>query len=153
MKGDTLTLPTRVRLKPRHAPDAERPLVLLAEDDPELRSLLAEALREDGCNVVEADDGFDALDYLAASLPADAPLDAPDLIVSDVQMPGMSGLQVVSWVRHLSAQVPVVLITAFGDAPIHQAAERLGGVAVLDKPFPLDKLRATVFGLATLDPR
>ncbi len=126
-----------------------KPNVLLAEDDDDLRAVLAEALRDDGCDVVEAVDGAAALEYLAAALAGRGGLVAPDVIVSDLRMPGYSGLDLLTRVRRWDDHVPVVLITAFGDQPIHETAERLGAVAVLDKPFSIEELRATVIGLAS----
>jgi DNA-binding NtrC family response regulator len=64
----------------------------------------------------------------------------PYAIVSDVRMPLLSGMDVLAVIRASSTQVPVVLITAFGDVDTHGEAHDLGAVAILDKPFDLGAL-------------
>jgi CheY-like chemotaxis protein len=113
--------------------------VLLAEDDLEARRLLAHALRRDGRVVIEAANGFELVELLTGGL-----ADLPDVIVSDIRMPGFSALDVLSILRLSLSRIPVILITGFGDAETHRAAIRLGAVAVLDKPFDVNDLRATV---------
>jgi CheY-like chemotaxis protein len=61
--------------------------ILLAEDDADLRSVLADLLREDGHEVVEAEDGTELLDRLAEALASERGFDAYDLIVTDIKMP------------------------------------------------------------------
>lgn len=119
--------------------------VLLVEDDPEMRELMALALRGDGYEVREAADGLEALRLLGAE-------ENPgfDLVVSDVRMPGCSGLEMLQRLRGRPSQIPVVLVTAFGDRETHARARRLGA-ALLDKPFELNDLRELVF--EALDPR
>jgi CheY-like chemotaxis protein len=134
-----------MRVAPGHLP---RPLVparlLLAEDDAELRSLLASSLREDGFEVVEVSDGNSLVDRLADAMAADGSLDGFDLVVSDIRMPGFSALEVMTGMRRMLFRTPVVLITAFGDPKVHERAKRLGAALVLDKPFDVDELRAAV---------
>lgn len=64
----------------------------------------------------------------------------PQLIISDVCMPGLTGLDVLNRVRRLSPGIPIILITAFGDTLTHQRARALGAADVLDKPFALGLL-------------
>jgi two-component system response regulator (stage 0 sporulation protein F) len=118
--------------------------VLLAEDDPSMRELLATTLREDGLEVIEARDGSALLDRLAEALAADGDLSGYDVIVSDIRMPGHSALDILAGVRHALRRIPVILITAFGDRVTHERAMRLGASAVFDKPFDLDDLRTAV---------
>jgi DNA-binding response OmpR family regulator len=110
--------------------------ILLAEDDAALRDLMAAALARDGHEVVEASDGSEVLDLLAE--------ETLDLIVSDVHMPGWSGLDVLAGLSRDPASPPVVLVTAFGDSQLHADALRLGARATMDKPFDMDQLRAVV---------
>jgi two-component system, response regulator, stage 0 sporulation protein F len=131
------------RMPQRYGPRRERQ-VLLAEDDAEMRHLMAWALRHDGYDVLEATDGDEAMTLLGTIETKDARLGLPDLIVSDVRMPGYSGLEMLERLRRENAKVPVILVTAFGDWATHAQAERLGA-QVLDKPFDLDDLRALVF--------
>jgi len=121
--------------------------VLLAEDDGELRSLIAHALRDDGFDVVEVSDGQALVDLLADAVAADGALDGYDLVVSDIRMPGFSAIDVLAAMRPFLTRTPVVLITAFGDAKTHDRALRLGAAAVIDKPFDLDDLRVRLRAL------
>jgi len=122
--------------------------VLLAEDDGEMRALLARALRGDGYDVVECPDGFRLLEQLGSLLLSPEVLGADptpfDLIVSDIRMPGVTGLSVLEGLQLFEGLPPMILITAFGDAQTHAAAQRLGAVAVFDKPFDVDDLLAQV---------
>ncbi|HEV8325337.1 MAG TPA: response regulator [Myxococcota bacterium] len=108
------------------------PRVLVAEDDHEMRSLLVATLRRDGCVVEEAVDGADLLARLSAGF---------DLVISDVRMPGLTGLEVLARLRRAGGSTPFILITAFGDADLHAEARRVGTATVFDKPFDLDDLR------------
>jgi DNA-binding response OmpR family regulator len=115
--------------------------VLLAEDDRELRRMLAGELRKEGFVVTESATGLELLEHLGDSTRRAQPV---DLIVSDIRMPGLSGLAMVEGLRSGSRAgnwaIPVILITAFGDAEAHAEARRLGAV-LLDKPFDLDDFR------------
>lgn len=115
--------------------------VLLAEDDAPMRRLLALALSADGFEVIEAATGGELMDRVV-DLVFNRPPDGKgvDLIISDVRMPVVSGLHVVTRLRQLDKVTPVILITAFGDEETHGEAERLGA-RVFDKPFDLDDLR------------
>ena len=68
----------------------------------------------------------------------------PGLVVSDLQMPGATGLDVLHWLSRWLRGVPVILITAFGDARTHERAAKLGAAEVMDKPFDLEALRSRV---------
>ena len=118
--------------------------MLLAEDDVALRETLAMALRADGHEVVAVEDGFDLLGVLESSLDRELGTDKFDLVISDIRMPGMSGLQVFAQMQHQPRVPPVVFMTAFGDEDVHKEAIRIGAVAVLNKPFDLDELRGFV---------
>ena len=118
--------------------------LLLAEDDSELRALLATSLREDGFDVVEVGDGNALVDRLAEAMAADGSLDGFDIVVSDIRMPGFSALEVMIGMRRMLFRTPVVLITAFGDPKTHERAKRLGASLVIDKPFDVDELRSAV---------
>jgi CheY-like chemotaxis protein len=118
--------------------------VLLAEDDHSFRGLVASTLRDDGYEVLEARDGVELLAHVEAILAGRRAQDAPFVVVTDVEMPQLGGLDVLTILRCAFASTPVILITAFGDRETHAEAQELGVIAVLDKPFPLDVLRAAV---------
>jgi len=111
--------------------------VLIAEDDADMRALVALTLRRDGYFVEEVRDGW----ALLASL--EAPNILLDLVITDIRMPGLSGLDVVERIRTKSESVPVIVMTAFGDEEARATATRLGAV-LIDKPFSMDALRTAV---------
>jgi DNA-binding NtrC family response regulator len=122
--------------------------VLVADDDDDLRALIAATLRDDHYDVIEARDGAELLAHLDAAL--DSPTRRPAVIVSDVRMPILSGLGVLSALRRAHVSMPVILITVFVDASIRSVAERLGATGVLAKPFDMDDLRTAVVNAAAV---
>ena len=124
----------------------EAPRVLVAEDQPEMRALLRRALQRRGYEVADAADGPGLIDAIVRGLLA-ARAEVPDLIVTDVRMPGFSGLEVLARIRREGWSTPVILITAFGDAELHGDAARLGAARVLNKPFAMEDLIAAVEAL------
>ena len=125
-------------------PPRRHPLVILAEDDTEFRRLLASVLQQEGYEVVEAPDGLALLASLENTLTVRRERPDAFLVVADVRMPGLSGLDVLAILRCATWRTPVILITAFGDEATHAEGQELGAVAVLDKPFDVDVLRAAV---------
>jgi CheY-like chemotaxis protein len=122
-----------------HLP-SRAPRVLVAEDDDAMRALLEEALERRGYLVETAATGDALLRRVAHSVHRLTSAPLPDLLITDVRMPGRSGLDVVAALRAADAWLPVIVITAFGDAPTHARARRLGAALVLEKPFELEEL-------------
>jgi DNA-binding response OmpR family regulator len=122
-----------------------RPLrIILAEDDDELRSFLTLVLARAGHAVVALEDGLELSDYISLTQCCGGPLQAPDLIVSDLQMPGRSGLETLERLLASGVTCPVVLLSAFTDEETRKEAQRLGVRRVLDKPVDVEELRGTV---------
>jgi DNA-binding NtrC family response regulator len=107
--------------------------LLIVDDDDTVRASLGDALRMDGLRVSEAADGREALDRLAA--------DAADLVLSDVRMPGLDGLELLRRLRDRAPAVEVVLMTAYDDPSVLAAAARGGARGFLVKPLDLGNLR------------
>jgi DNA-binding response OmpR family regulator len=123
--------------------------VLLVEDDDEMRRMVMAALARDGYVVRPARDGIEALDYLDTLHRCGRWRDEDlALIVSDVRLPGCSGLEILDCLRALGSAVPVILITAFGDAETRSRAREFGAELLLDKPFDLDDLRGAARAVA-----
>jgi CheY-like chemotaxis protein len=122
-----------VRPPPREVAAVEL-LVLVVDDDPDLRRLTQSLLTAHGYHVIAADHGKDALLRLHER--------CPDLIVLDLNMPVMDGWQFRAEQRYLTdtkrAAVPVLLMTAEADAAIH--IKPLGAAGVITKPFDPDDL-------------
>jgi DNA-binding response OmpR family regulator len=125
--------------------------IFLAEDDAQMRRLVADALRRDRHFVLEAPDGDVLLKHMRHAFQDDLPDTKDSLIVADVHMPRRGGLDLIQGLRELEWCPPCILITGFGDQRLHAEARRLGTLAVFDKPFDLDDLRATVNRLADGD--
>ncbi len=115
--------------------------ILVAEDDLEMRRLIVSTLRRERYEVLEAPDGIALLDCVEAAALSGVRIAA---IVSDVRMPLLSGMDALAVLEATSAEVPVVLITAFGDRDTHEEARQLGAFAILDKPFDMATLCAAV---------
>jgi two-component system response regulator (stage 0 sporulation protein F) len=120
------------------------PRVLLADDDEDLREELASALAEDGFEVVQASDGNQLLEAVVKALTDDGGHTVYDAIVTDVAMPGFSGIDVLTAMRTRTARIPVLVITGFSDERTLNKAASLGAVAVFRKPFELDDFRTAL---------
>jgi CheY-like chemotaxis protein len=117
----------------------------LAEDDDEMRSIVALHLRGIGYTVHEFADGASLLTAIQASR------QDPAVVVTDHHMPGLLGLEAMEVLRSCRPQVPFVLMTAFGDRQTHDWAERIGAHTVLDKPFDLQWLCTLIEALARVE--
>ncbi len=110
--------------------------VLVVDDDPGQRSLLETFLTGQGFAVAAADSGAEALKRL--------PVFNPVMIISDVRMPGMSGLEMLRQVRQSHPTLPVLLVTAFANIRDAVGAIRDGALNYLPKPIDLDELLGIV---------
>lgn len=108
--------------------------VLVADDDDAMRATVAFTLDDEGFETIEAASGDDVLRLLEAH---DA--SAFDLIIMDIRMPGLSGLDTVRRLRGRAVATPVILMTAFAGGETAEAAEELQ-VPLLSKPFTLTEL-------------
>jgi two-component system chemotaxis response regulator CheY len=115
--------------------------VLVVDDSMMVRKQVGSALKGQGYDVVEAVDGVDALEKLDAH---------PDtkLIVCDVNMPKMNGLEFLEQLAARNSSIPVVMLTTEGQPELIQRAKSLGAKGWLVKPFKPDYLTATAKKLA-----
>ena len=118
----------------RELPEQAR--ILVVEDDAQLREALVDTLELAGAQVLQADSGEAALALLER--------EAADFVVSDVNMGGMDGLELLKRLRRLQPQLPVLLVTAFGSVSRSVEAMRAGAVDYLVKPFKPQLLVETV---------
>jgi DNA-binding response OmpR family regulator len=137
-----MSTPESIGTADTQSPPSRKSRLLLAEDDFELRELLACVLRADGHDVVEARDGNELWSMLSEDSRSDG--ESYALVVSDVCMPGLTAFDVLSRLQRSLVDTPVILITAFGDQTTHLRALRLGASRVFDKPFDCDDLRVAV---------
>ena len=113
----------------------ERPqkkTILVVEDDPDVLSVLVKHLEKMGYEVLAASDGLEGLKRLESG--------GYDLVITDIVMPYMSGLGVVTAIKQKAAHIPVIVITGFGKEPELAATEKKADL-VLAKPFSISVLR------------
>ncbi|WP_445937596.1 sigma-54-dependent transcriptional regulator [Pseudomonas sp.] len=113
-----------------------RTQVLLIDDDPHLRQALSQTLDLAGLKVSSLAD--------AHGVAARIERDWPGVVVSDIRMPGIDGLQLLQQLREQDPELPVLLITGHGDAPLAVQAMRAGAYDFLEKPFASDDLLDSV---------
>jgi two-component system phosphate regulon response regulator PhoB len=121
--------------------EPEPETVLLVEPDDDLRERVSEALREDGFRVVEVEDGMELLDYLEA-LTGRGKVIPPDVIVSEIALPGPSALELLWRLRQQDRVTPVILIASKGEDV--ERAQECGADLVLPWPLDIDQLRTAV---------
>ncbi|MEW5853335.1 MAG: sigma-54 dependent transcriptional regulator [Myxococcota bacterium] len=112
--------------------DAPKPRILVVDDEANARAALADLLREEGYAVDVAADGFKALPKLDEQ--------APDLLLTDLRMPGMDGLELMRKARERDPTMAVVVMTAFGAIDTAIQAMREGAADYLTKPLNFDEL-------------
>ena len=119
--------------------------ILIVEDSPTMRALLTAALEglDTPVKVTEAESGFEALRQL--------PRNSYDLIVTDINMPDINGLELISFVRNNSSYrtIPLVIVSTVGSERDRDKGVGLGADAYLVKPFEPDELRDVVRDLLT----
>ena len=106
--------------------------ILVVDDEASARSGLEKLLRQAGYTVDTARDGNDAL-LVAADHP-------PEVVVTDLKMPGMDGMALLTKLRESDREVPVIVATAFGDVSSAVVAMRAGASDYLTKPIDFDAL-------------
>ena len=121
---------------PAEAPKSTAPRVLIVDDDPGQRSLLDSFLTSQSFKTVVVDSGERALEALRAQ--------PVSMMISDVRMPGISGLETLRLARKEHAQLPILLVTAYTDIRDAVGAIRDGAVDYLAKPIDLDQLLSAV---------
>lgn len=110
--------------------------LLIVDDQAGVRRLLYEAFAEEGYRVEMAASGPEAIQKVLCK--------TPDVILLDNKMPVMNGLETAQEIRKLSYDVPIVLMTAYGELHITARAKKLGITYCIDKPFDLNEVRQLV---------
>ena len=113
------------------------PRALVADDDVEMLTCVAKVLTQLGYDVVRAENGGDLVDQLADEGPF-------DLLVTDIAMPWMDGLNAIRSMRIAGLATPVVVMTALGDQEISNQVRALSPAILLRKPFEVDELETAV---------
>jgi len=110
--------------------------ILVVDDDASLRRILEYNLAEEGHSVATADDGGSALEALGRA--------AFDLVLTDIKMPGMDGMELLQRVRLEAPDTQVIVITAFGTIEMAVDAMKAGAFEYITKPFNRDELKLAV---------
>jgi two-component system response regulator PilR (NtrC family) len=113
--------------------------ILVVEDEKSMRDLLALMLRKEGYAVESADSGLKARDRMESG--REGPF---DLVISDISMPGMSGLDLLRYARKGMPETAVILMTAYGTKETAIEALNEGALYYVEKPFDLDEVKAVV---------
>jgi CheY-like chemotaxis protein len=130
----------------KHAP-LEGVRILVADDDRDVVTTLAQLFRREGCEVETAENGLEALSILAERGPF-------DLVLTDLQMPTPTGLQLVAMARTAGYLGPFIMITAYASEPLREQLERMEDAWLVGKPFDSDELLELARqALALSDPR
>jgi two-component system, NtrC family, response regulator AtoC len=114
----------------------ERKRVLAVDDEPNMRRLLEIMLRQSGYQALLASNGREALDLLRK--------DGADLVVSDLNMPGMDGLALLQTMRAEGLDTPLIIVTAHGEVTSAVKAMQLGATDYILRPFDLDTLELSM---------
>lgn len=110
--------------------------ILLADDDENLRRVLEYQLTEAGYEVTTAADGAKALEIFSS--------EDFDSVITDLRMPKLSGLEFLEKIKAVNAEIPVIVITAFGEVETAVAAMKAGAFDYINKPFNRDEILLTL---------
>ncbi len=110
--------------------------ILVIEDDAEMRRLLRDFIQEAGYEAQSVENGSAAFIRTAR--------ESFDLILTDIRMPGLSGLEILPGLKKLQPHAPIIVITAFGSEEVHQRALERGAHAYMEKPIYLDELKRLI---------
>lgn len=112
------------------------PSILIVDDEPSILETLGGILSDEGFEVITASNGYEAIKQLAQA--------APDLVLLDIWMPGMDGIETLKEVRKEHPSVPVVIITGHGTIETAVKAIKLGAYDFIEKPLSIEKVVVTI---------
>ncbi|HYA90990.1 MAG TPA: response regulator [Thermodesulfobacteriota bacterium] len=110
--------------------------ILIIEDDEEMRALLRDSLVEEGIEFDSAGNGSEAIRKLV-----EGPF---DLVITDIRMPGLTGLDLLPGIKKLQPETFVIVITAFGGEEVRRKSFDRGATAYLEKPINMNRLKTLV---------
>jgi len=110
--------------------------ILVIDDDPSIRNMLAIVLKKSGFQVTCTESGKTSLEKLKK--------ESFDLIISDIKMPDIDGIELLKKIKTISPEIPVIMITAFASANDAVEAMKLGAEDYVTKPFSLDELKIII---------
>ena len=113
-----------------------KPKILVVDDDTSLRKMLEAVLTDDGYNIKEADDGQHAIEAVEEQF--------YDLILMDIRMARMGGIEALKKIKKLSPGIPVILMTAYASVETAREALKSGAFDYLTKPLDIDELKLII---------
>lgn len=118
--------------------ELHRTRVLLVEDDAAFRFALRHMLQNQGYDVIEAADGAEAYKRVRACEPVEKPAAGVDVVVTDLMMPHVTGLEFLALLRQQNPVMAALMMSGFADDQVWELARQLGVSTVLPKPFHAD---------------
>jgi nitrogen regulation protein NR(I) len=110
--------------------------ILIVDDEENVRYSFRKFYQSSGYEVIEAANGLEAISVVDRH--------KPDLVLMDIEMPGLNGLEAIQRIKQLQPDIPVVIITAFGTSERVISAMKHGAFDYLEKPFDVDRLKTIV---------
>ncbi|SDD19286.1 response regulator [Paenibacillus sp. cl123] len=110
--------------------------LLIVDDQNGIRILLMEVFSSEGYDTYQAGNGKLALEIVRSS--------KPDLVLLDMKIPGMDGLDILKHIKSIDASIKVIMMTAYGELDMIKEATDLGAIMHFTKPFDIDELRQAV---------
>ena len=110
--------------------------ILIVDDDRDMQTILSDTLELEGYKITVAGDGKAALKEITSS--------SPELILLDVKLPGMSGLEILEKIRKINKRVVVIMLTGYGDIKDAVQAIKLGAFDYITKPFDDEDMIANI---------
>ena len=110
--------------------------VMIIEDDEGMRSLLTDFLEDEGFETDSASNGFETLRMLSK--------DHFDLVITDIGMPGLTGLDILPTIRRLKPGTPIIVMSAYGGGDLRRRSLERGASIYLEKPIRLIELRSVI---------
>lgn len=110
--------------------------VLIVDDQNGIRILLVEVFSSEGYETFQAANGKAALEIVK--------LHTPDLVLLDMKIPGMDGLEILKHIKQMNPDIKVIMMTAYGELDMIKEATDLGALMHFTKPFDIDEMRQAV---------
>ncbi|MBB5324024.1 two-component system response regulator (stage 0 sporulation protein F) [Anoxybacillus tepidamans] len=110
--------------------------LLIVDDQYGIRILLNEVFQREGYTTFQAANGLQALEIVQKH--------QPNLVLLDMKIPGMDGIEILKRIKEMSQQVKVIIMTAYGELDMIQETKELGAIMHFAKPFDIDELREAV---------
>lgn len=113
--------------------------ILVVDDEESIREFFQIMLKREGYEVLTASNGREALEFLKKEGPS-----AVDLVISDIQMPEMSGMELLTTIKETDPELMFIMITAFGSTETAVEAMKLGAYDYVQKPFKIDEVKIII---------